>query len=78
MFDGGIEPAFVEVGAEAARAVMGDEGAEGAAEVFEMRMAGGVELGGDFVGDFDFAEEGEVVSVSLVGEVDGGAVFERF
>ena len=78
VFASGVLASFVEVGAEAARAVVGDEGAEGAAEVLEEIMAGGLELGGDFVSDFNLTNEGEVVAITLIGNVDFGAVFETF
>ena len=41
-------------------------------------VTGGLELCGDLVGDFDLADEGEVVAIALVGDVDDGAVFEAF
>lgn len=57
---------------------MGDEGAEGAAVGGEEVVASGLELGGDFVRDFEFADVGEVVAIALVGEVDDRSVFEGF
>lgn len=78
LFDRSVEAAFVEVGAEAAGAVVGDQGAEFSSEGGEEVVAGGLELCGDLVGDFEFADEGEVVAIALVGEVDDGAVFEGF
>jgi len=57
--------------------MVGDEGADCSSESGEELVAGSLELGSEFVGDLEFADEAEVVAVSLVGEVDFSAVFER-
>ena len=76
VFAGGIATAFVKVGAEAAGAVMGDEDAMGSADVLEVVVAGHLEGPGEGDVDFDFTDEGEVVAIALVGEVNAGAIEE--
>ena len=57
---------------------MGDEDVGFSSEGWEEIVAGSLELGGEFVRDFEFTDEAEVVAIALVGDVDFGTVFEAF
>ena len=56
--------------------MVGDQGANFPSIVWEKIVARVLELGGEFVSDFEFADEAEVIAVSLVCDVDDGALFE--
>lgn len=58
--------------------MVGHEGAEGSPEGLEEIVADGLKLRGNFIGDFNFSDEGEVVAIALVGDVNDGALAEGF
>lgn len=66
------------MGAKAAGAMVGHEGAEGSPEGLEEVVSGLLKLRGNFIGDFNFSDEGKVVAIALVGDVNDGALAEGF